>query len=174
MLALYLVGTSTGFCSCRALCQVSTSEVKLFFFRFIDAMVDMKDEYISLPWNLTELNRVNSFYNAVGLPGCIGSMDVVHVKWANCSTGDYNHAKGKEGFPGLAFECITDYNCRVLGVYGSLFGSRNDKDIVKTDVNINAMRSNRLFRDAQFRYYDEAGCIRTDKRRGSITAFSPF
>jgi hypothetical protein len=102
-------------------------------------MVDMKDECIFLLRNLTELNHVILFYNAVGLPGCIGSMDVVHVKWANCLTGDYNGAKGKEGFPSLAFECISDYNCRVLAVYGPLFGSRNDNDIVKTDVDVNAI-----------------------------------
>jgi hypothetical protein len=90
-------------------------------------------------------------------------MDIVHVKWANCPTGDYNHAMGKEGFPSLAFECITDYNLKVLGVYGPLFRSRNDKDIVKTDVNVNAIQSNELFRDSQWRYYQEAGRIRTDK-----------
>ena len=139
MLALYLLGTSAGFCSCRALCHISTSEVRLFHYRFIDAMVDMKDEYISLPQNLTELDRVNLFYNAASLPGCIGCMHAIHAKWANCPTGDYNCANGKEGFPSLAYECITDYNCRVLGVHGSLFGSRNNKDIVKTDVNVNAI-----------------------------------
>ncbi len=118
---------------------ISTSEVRLFYYRFIDAVVDMKDEYISLPQNLTELSRVNLFYNAASLPGCIGCMDAVHAKWANCPTSDYIHANGKEGFPSLAFECITDYNCRVLGVYGPLFGSRNNKDIVKTDVNVNTI-----------------------------------
>ena len=43
-------------------------------------------------------------------------MDVVHVKWANCPTGDHNHANGKEGYPTLAFQCLTDFNCRVLAI----------------------------------------------------------
>jgi hypothetical protein len=90
-------------------------------------------------------------------------MDVAYVKWANCPTVDYNRAKGKEEFPSLVFECIMDYNSRVLGVYGPLFGNGNNKDIVKTDVNVNAIQSNRLFRDAQWRHHDEAGHTRTDK-----------
>jgi hypothetical protein len=52
--------------------------------------VDMKDEYIYLPQNITKLQRINRGYNAAGLPGCVGFMDVVHVKWSNCPTGDYN------------------------------------------------------------------------------------
>ena len=91
----------------------------------------MKDEYICLPRNLTELKCVNRDYNAAGLPGCVGSMDVVHVKWSNCPTGNHNRANRKEGNPTLGFQCITDFNQRVMVIYGPQFGSRNDKDIGK-------------------------------------------
>jgi len=56
----------------------------------------MKDEYVYMPRNITELNRVSSCYGVAGLPGCMGSIDVVHVKWANCPAGDFNRAKGKD------------------------------------------------------------------------------
>ncbi len=69
----------------------------VFFYIFIEALVEMKDEYICIPRNITELRRVSWDYNVVGLPGCVGSMDVVHVKWANCPTGDHIRAKGKIG-----------------------------------------------------------------------------
>jgi hypothetical protein len=88
-------------------------------------MVDMKDEYIYLPQNITKLQHVNRYYNAAGLPCCVGSMDVVHVNWSNCPTGDYNHWKGEEGYPTFAFQCITDFNCRVLEIYGSAVPSRH-------------------------------------------------
>jgi len=39
--------------------NISTSEVHKFFYKFIEALVDMKDEYICLPWNLTEFKLVN-------------------------------------------------------------------------------------------------------------------
>jgi hypothetical protein len=131
MSGLYLLGTGAAFRSCKPLCGISTSEVRKFFYAFIVALVDMKDEYICLPSNLTELQRVNKDYNAAGLPGCVGFMDVVHVKGSICPTGNHNHAKGKEGYPTLGFQCITDFNWRVMAIYGPQFGSQNDKDIVK-------------------------------------------
>jgi len=147
MSALYLLGTGAAFRSCRSLCSISTSEVRKFFYIFLDAIVDMKEEYIYMPRTITELKSVNKSYNAVGLPGCCGSIDVVHVKWSNCPAGDFNRAKGKETFPSLGFECITDFSRRVLSIYGPHFRSRNDMDIVKTDPYVRMLRSKRLFRD---------------------------
>ena len=163
MSSLYLLGTGSGFRSCQPLCSISTSEVRKFFFLFIDAIVDMRNEQIAMPSNLTELRRVERTYNAVGLPGCCGSIDVVHVRWANCPTGDFNHAKGKESYPSLGFECITDFNRRILSIYGPHFGSRNDMDIVKTDKSVEAIRKWPLFRDARWAYYDKNGRVRTNK-----------
>jgi hypothetical protein len=94
MLALYLLGTSAGFCSCRALCHISISEVRLFYYRFIDAMVDTKDEYISLPQNLTELDHVNLFRISHKPPA--GSLKVLHAParrggiWRAAQTKIYN------------------------------------------------------------------------------------
>jgi hypothetical protein len=120
MSSLFLLGTGAAFCSCRSLCSISTSEVRKFFYVyvFLDAVVGMKDEHVYMPKNITELNRVSSSYGEAGLPGCCGSIDVVHVKWANCPAGDFNRAKGKETFPSLGFECITDFNRRVIAIYG--------------------------------------------------------
>ncbi len=125
--------------------------------------MDMKDEYIYLPRNITELQRVNRYYNAAGLPGCVGSMDVVYVKWSNRPMGDYNHSKGKEGYQTLAFQCITDFNRRILAIYGPQFGRCNDKDIVKHDVNVWAIRLNWLFKNAKWKYYDANGNIRSER-----------
>jgi hypothetical protein len=94
MPVLYLLGTGAAFRSCKPLCGISMSEVCKFFYKYIEALVDMKDEYIYLPRNLTELKGVNRDYNSAGLSGSVDSMDVVHLKWSNCPTGDHNHAKG--------------------------------------------------------------------------------
>ncbi len=61
-----------------------------FFYVFLDAIVNMKDEYVYMPRNITELNRVSSCYGEAGSPGCCGSIDVVHVKWENFPAGDFN------------------------------------------------------------------------------------
>jgi len=42
--------------------------------------------------------------------------------------------------PTLAFQCITDYNRRIIGIYGPQFGTRNDKEIVKVDPNVHHIR----------------------------------
>ena len=101
----------------------------------------MKEEYIYMPRTITELHQVSLYYSDVGLPGCCGSMDVVHIKWGNCPSGDYNRAKGKETFPSLGFQCLTDFNCRILSIYGPHFGTWNDMDIVKTDTNVDIVRT---------------------------------
>ncbi len=81
MSALYILGKGAAFHSCRALCNISTSQVRKFFFKFLDVFMDMHEEYIKLPGNVAELNRVTRSYASVGLPGACGLMDAVHIKW---------------------------------------------------------------------------------------------
>jgi hypothetical protein len=81
MAALHILAKGATFKSCRTLTHISTSEVRKFFFKFLDAVFDMKDEYIFLPANVTALKRVMQSYTFSGLPGACGSMDVVHIKW---------------------------------------------------------------------------------------------
>jgi hypothetical protein len=45
---------------------------------------------------------ISACHFLVGLPGACGSVDVVHIKWGCCPTGDINRAKGKEGYPTFA------------------------------------------------------------------------
>jgi hypothetical protein len=131
-------------------------EIRLFFFVFIGAMADMKEKYIFLPRNIAELQRMNKYYNDVGLPGCCGSMDVVHVKWSSCLTGDHNCAKGKAGYPTLAFQYITDFNRRVVGIYGPHFGTRYDKEIVKVDTKVHCIQTG-WFKNICWKYYTADG-----------------
>jgi hypothetical protein len=35
-----------------------------------------------MPWDAKELKTVMKRYEEVGLPGAMGSLDVVHVKWS--------------------------------------------------------------------------------------------
>ncbi len=75
-------------------------------------------DYISLPSNKEEHEEVMGRYRDVGLPGAMGSVDVVHCKWGKCPAGDFNCAKGKEGYPTLAFQCISDFDRRINGIFG--------------------------------------------------------
>jgi hypothetical protein len=71
MCSLYLLGTGAVFRACQPLCSISTSEVRKIFYLFLDAIVDMREEQIFMPRNLTALTNVGSFYNAVGLPAVL-------------------------------------------------------------------------------------------------------
>jgi hypothetical protein len=90
-------------------------------------------------------------------------MDVVHIKWSNCPAGNYNRAKGKEGYPTMAFQCINDYNCRILAVYGPQFGTPNDKEVVKLDPNVKKIHF-RWFSKIWWQCYMET--VRTGMEKG--------
>ncbi len=85
------------------------------------------------------------------------------MKWSNCPTGNYNLLKGKEVYPTLTIQCITDFNFKVLAIYGPQFGSCNEKDIVKHNVNVCAIRLSWLFKNSQWKYYNANGNIRSER-----------
>ena len=136
MSSLYILGHGASFRSLRPLCHMSKRDCTNFFHVFLDAMNNMRDEFIHMPKNVSELLPITKGYKESGLPGCCGSMDVMHVQWLQCPTGDMNRAKGKESFPTVAFECVTNFNRQILGVYGPHFEFRNDKEIVKSDLTV--------------------------------------
>jgi hypothetical protein len=122
----------------------------------------MRDEYVYLPRDITELRKLTRDYDEEGLPGCCGSMDVVHVKWSQCPTGDHNRAKGKAGYPTIGFECITNYRRRIIGIFGPQFGTRNDKEIVKVDTNVHLLCTG-WFKDVRWSYYNKYGGVQEDR-----------
>jgi hypothetical protein len=90
-------------------------------------------------------------------------MYVVNVKWSNCPMGDHNCAKGKEGYPTLAFQCITNINRCLLSIYGPHFGTCNDKDIVKHDTHMKKIRTDWLFMEMCWQFYAADGCVCHDR-----------
>ena len=91
---------------------------------------------------MEELQVTVRDYESQHLPGAGGSIDVVHVKWSNCPAGDYNKCKGKESFPSVAFECVTNNRRRVLGISPIQFGARSDKHIVRFDPTVELIKNN--------------------------------
>jgi hypothetical protein len=119
---LYIIGHGASFCLLWPLCHISASKRHTFFNIFLDAPNNMRNQFISKPKNVNELLPIARSYKDVGLPGCCGYTDVVHVWWSQCPLGDSNRGEGKESFPSLAFECVTDFNFRIMGVYGQQTG----------------------------------------------------
>jgi len=154
-----LGGTLQSFRQLKPLTHICASDHSNFYLSFVGHVASISHEYVFMPRTPEELRQIMRRYEEEGLPGAAGSVDVVHVKRGNCPAGDYNRSKGKESYPSLAFECITDFDRRILGVFGPQFGSNNDKHIVKIDNNIR-MLSEGWLSCVEWNYYahDEQIC----------------
>lgn len=93
---LHILAHGAPFRLLQCYTNISYTEIRKFFHFFLDKMCSMEDEYIYLPRDEDELKDVTTPYKLVSLPGCMGSIDVVHVKWSNCPAGDQVRSKGKE------------------------------------------------------------------------------
>ncbi len=50
-----------------------------------------------------------------------------------------------------------------MSVYGPQFGTRNDRDIFLMDVHVKAIRTNQLFKDSCWRYYNAKGSVQFER-----------
>jgi hypothetical protein len=119
-------------------------------------MVSIREHYISYPTTQEELDSVMDRYAQNFLPGCGRSVDVVHVNWSNCPAEDSNQVTGKEEFPSLAFEVVTGFDRQSLGVSIAHFGTRNDKQIVRSDETVQLLR-NSWYQSVEWTLFDEQG-----------------
>jgi hypothetical protein len=137
---LKVLGHNALFRTLQSDTNISDKEHRDFFKQFISQMNDIRRDYIGYPATEEDLKIVMDRYAEQYLPGCGGSVGVVHVKWSNCPAGDVNRATGKEGYPSLAFEVVTGFNRQILGVSCAHFSTRNDKHILRSDETIRLIR----------------------------------
>ena len=88
--ALSILGHGLPFTVVSTYSNISKEEHRLFFHKFIEYFFVHHQEYIYLPKDADELRSVSQKYREVGLPGAMGSKDVVHVKWSHAPAGDFN------------------------------------------------------------------------------------
>ena len=95
---------------------------------------------IHLPHTEEEFQHVLGRYEMVGLPGCIGSIDCVHLIWTNCPVVITSQCKGKEKFPTLAFQVVVSHTRKILSCSPAFYGSVNDKTICRYDKVVSLMK----------------------------------
>jgi hypothetical protein len=76
-----LGGTVHSFRQLPTVTNICTTEHSKFFHLFISKLYSIHSEYIYMPRDTEELQSVMKRYEEVGLPGAMGPMDVVHLKW---------------------------------------------------------------------------------------------
>ena len=86
-----------------------------------------------MPATEEEIAHVMRPYEERGFPGCVGSIDCVHLIWDKCPAGAYSACKGKGSFPTLAFQAVCSNTKKTLSVSQFFFGSVNDKTIAMSD-----------------------------------------
>jgi hypothetical protein len=87
---LKVLGHNAPFRTLKSDTNISDKEHRTFFMGFIHHMLSVRDDYIGYLETEEELAKVVDPYERNHLPGCGGSVNVVHVKWSNCPTGDMN------------------------------------------------------------------------------------
>ena len=89
------------------LSNTAKSTVECIFHEFVDGMV----EHFFSSWvkihKGDRLTKAMIVYQMLGFPGCMGSANATH---ARCPVSLVSQAKGKEGFPTLAFFTIVDHH----------------------------------------------------------------
>ncbi|XXQ33541.1 DDE Tnp4 domain-containing protein [Plasmodiophora brassicae] len=91
----------------------------------------------------TAIENLHRFCNAIigwkaGWPGCIGSLDCMHVKWKNCPSAWAGMFTGKEHEPTVVIEAIADHECRIWHFFCGCPGSLNDLNVLDRSPVLNS------------------------------------
>ena len=116
--SLRVLGRGECFDTCYELSNIHAETLRTFFLKFIRYISGLYGEYIKSPCTPTEINYVQRQYELLGFPGCIGSIDCVHVHWERCPAMDASIHVGKEGYPTRVFEVVCDHAGRILCASG--------------------------------------------------------
>ncbi len=154
---LRVLGKGCDFDDVAMSTNMSETVARVSFHTFCRNFVKlMYDEKISPPTG-EKLVKVMEVFEKMGLNGCIGSIDVTHVKWDKCPVARVNLCCGKEGFPTLAYEVVVDHSRRIQACTRSFWGARNDKTIVKYDKFVMDMKYRNTYNNVTYYLVDEHG-----------------
>jgi Plant transposon protein len=131
--ALYVLANGATHFSVSELSYMSEEVHRCFFLTWTSHMASVKDEFIHFPRDDAEYNFVVEEYAKLGFPGCVGSVDCVHIGWEKCPFQWKNLFKGKEKYPSVAYEVVCTSRKFIQSVSPGHPGSRNDKHIARTD-----------------------------------------
>lgn len=138
---LRMLGRGTCLDGIYELSFVSKTTMQAFFHDWCSHVaMDLFHKHVVFPTSDDDIYKSISAFEYLGFPGCIGSMDVVHVHWDMCPMSLQILCRGKEGYPSLAYQVIVDHLGRALSCTAGFYGSFNDKTIVKFDGAITKLR----------------------------------
>ena len=148
--SLRFIATGCSFDLIEELTSVSDEKHRTFFRDHFSywGMRASKD-HITMPETKEEIRHIMGLYKRNGHPGCIGSVDCVHVVWDKCRSGMQALCTGKEKEPTLVFEVAGSHTRKILSVSSWFFGTYNDKTILKYDPVMDTLK-NEPYKDIEW------------------------
>jgi hypothetical protein len=113
------------------------------FFKFFCMQVakHLYQRFICFPSTVSDVSKCVQTYARENLPGCMGSIDCVHIPWIKCLASVRSWFVGKEGVPTVAFQVIVDHSTRILSISQPHPGASNDKTIASMDPWLQKIRT---------------------------------
>lgn len=144
--SLRVLATGCTFDAIEELTNVHEETHRVFFHKqFCMWGERVAHEHIQMPFDEDTLRHVAGPYNMLGLPGCVGSIDCVHLIWDKCPASIRSLCKGKNDVPTLAFEVVASHTRRILSVSQYFWGTVNDKTISRMDAAFDHFRNEGTF-----------------------------
>ena len=109
---------------------------------------------------VAELYDNGAEYRVSGFPGCVCSVDCVHVRVWGVAANLKQVSTGKEKFPSRVFEAAVNHRGMIVSATKGFYGSVSDKSIVKFDGAMMAMK-NGLYDANTYELYNDEGILYT-------------
>ena len=102
---LRVLGRGYCFDGLEELTCISTELLRVFFRNFCCYFAHENfAKYCNPPSTPEEMSSCTEIYRRLGLPGCVGSTDCVHIRWERCHISERSNHKDKEGYATLSYE----------------------------------------------------------------------
>ena len=135
---------------------ISAEVHRCFFKKFMHwYSVRVFPEVVKMPC-LEELDSNSAEYSLAGFPGCVCSVDCVHVRVWGVSANLKQISTGKEKFPSRVFEVAVNRRGMILASTKGFYGSVTDETIVKFDSAMVSMKEG-CYSSYQYSLYDAEG-----------------
>lgn len=160
---LRILGRYTLFDDLEEMCGVSATKIRTYFTNFVKVYGCHKFEEVVKapdPYVKTELEECMHAYCITGLPGCIGSVDCVHIDWE----APYELAnKTKNGRYGgsrktMVFQAAVNNRTKILSATTAFYGTWNDATITQYDTFVQSVIRGR-YKNVQYDVYDNNGQV---------------
>ena len=130
--SLHFIGYDTTFQFIHSQTEIDPETHRKFHHRWTSGMAALKDQFIYLPRTESELRFVADQYDCYGFPGCIGSIDAVHIGWGKCPSSWLPLFKGKEKYPSVAFHVVVSAKRFVQMVSRLYCGTYTDSTSIRS------------------------------------------